>query len=237
MADLEGKNIYVTGASRGIGREIVLRVSRDGANTAFCGRDRDRLDEVEKSSRDVGAGRVFVSSFDAASEKDLVAFYRQARESIGPPDILINNAGFNSRKAQLWEYETAEYDAMFAVNVRAAFILMREAAGDFRERGVGTILNILSTVCHYDVETMGVYTATKKALQALTDIARKELRPHGVRVISIYPGGVDTDFRTEPRPQYMRAESVAEAVHAALTLPEDLVVHHMTFRPMVEMNF
>jgi short-subunit dehydrogenase len=98
-------------------------------------------------------------------------------------------------------------------------------------------VNILSTVCHYDNERMSVYTATKKALQGLTDVLRKEAREHGVRVISIYPGGTDTEFRAEAWPRYMRPASVAEAVVRALTMPDDLVVHHLTFRPMVEANF
>jgi NAD(P)-dependent dehydrogenase (short-subunit alcohol dehydrogenase family) len=237
MTDLRGKTIYVTGASRGIGRAIVLRVSRDGPHLGFCGRDTARLTEVEEKARELGAGKIWYSAFDLVDVEAVLSFYREARKRTGPPDILINNAGFNSRKARLWEYEQGEYEAMFAVNVRAPLLLMREAAPDFQKRGGGTILNVLSTVCHYDMEMMSVYTASKKALEGLTDIARKEMRPFGVRVMSIYPGGTDTDFRAESRPHYTRPESVAEAVYAALTLPEDLTVHKMTFRPMSESNF
>jgi NADP-dependent 3-hydroxy acid dehydrogenase YdfG len=106
-----------------------------------------------------------------------------------------------------------------------------------KEKGGGHIVNILSTVCHFSVENMGVYTAAKKGLQGLTDVFRKEARPFNIRVTSIYPGGVDTEFRKVPRHDYMKPESVAEAVYSCLTFPEDLVVHHMTFRPMVETNF
>ena len=125
---------------------------------------------------------------------------------------------------------------MISVNLRAPYILMRESFRDMQERG-GHVVNILSTVCHSSNETMGVYTAAKQGLQALTDIYRKEARPYNIRVTSIYPGGTDTPFRKADRPEYMHPKSVAEAVYAALTLPEDLVVHHFTFRPMVETNF
>jgi NAD(P)-dependent dehydrogenase (short-subunit alcohol dehydrogenase family) len=114
---------------------------------------------------------------------------------------------------------------------------MREAFPDMRAAGGGRIVNILSTVCHFDNETMGAYTAAKKGLQGLTDVFRKEARPHNVHVISIYPGGTDTAFRPAPRPDYMRPESVAEAVVAALRLPDDCCVHHLTFRPPVETNY
>jgi NADP-dependent 3-hydroxy acid dehydrogenase YdfG len=106
-----------------------------------------------------------------------------------------------------------------------------------RERKSGHIVNVLSSACHFNIELMGAYTAAKKGLGGLTDVFRKEVLDFGVRVTSIYPGGTDTNFRPEPRPQYMRPESVARAIIAALTLPEDLVVHHFTFRPMSEKNF
>jgi len=126
---------------------------------------------------------------------------------------------------------------MLAVNLRAPFILMREAFSDMKKKQSGHIINILSTVCHADMERMSVYTAAKKGLEGLSNVFRKEARAYNIRVTSIYPGGTDTEFRKEARPEYMRAESVADAVYASLTLPEDLVVHHMTFRPMVETNF
>ncbi|MBN1441840.1 MAG: SDR family oxidoreductase, partial [Planctomycetes bacterium] len=155
----------------------------------------------------------------------------------GAVDILINNAGYNERKAPLTEVTTEEFDAVLAVNLRAPFLLMREAGRDMKERGGGRIVNVLSTVCHFANESMGVYTAAKSGLKALTEVFRKEVRPFGVRVSSVYPGGTDTSFRAGARPDYLRPESVAEAIFALLTLPEDLVVHDLTFRPMVETNF
>ena len=106
-----------------------------------------------------------------------------------------------------------------------------------KERGSGHVVNILSTVCHADMPTMGAYTAAKSGLQALTRIFRKEVLEDGIRVTAIYPGGADTDFRPNARPDYMKPASVAAAVHSALTLPEDVIVHELTFRPMVETNF
>ncbi len=236
MKSIEGKNVYLTGASHGIGRAIALRLAAEKARLALCGRDEAALEEVARE-----AGRrspaVFRMAFDLAEEDRVLAFHAESRKELGPPDILINNAGFNSRKAPLWDVTTAELDAQLAVNLRAPFILLREAAKDMKGRGGGHIVNVLSTVCHFDNEGMGVYTATKHALEGLCGVFRKEVRPHGIRVSSIYPGGTNTGFRPSPRPDYLSPESVAEAVLAVLTLPEDLVVHDITFRPMVETNF
>lgn len=237
MPDLKDTSMVITGASRGIGRELVLRCAREGAKIAFCGRDQEALKKTERDARGLGAALTMYAAFDLMDPARTEEFYRDAARQVGVPGVLINNAGLNTRKAPLWEYTLEEFDRMMGVNVRAAFQLMQAACRDMMEQGSGTIVNILSTVCLFDNERMSVYTATKKALQGLADVLRKEARERGVRVISIYPGGTDTEFRAEDRPRYMRPASVAEAVVRALTMPEDLVVHHLTFRPMVETNF
>ncbi len=234
---LSGKIIYLTGATRGIGRAVALRLAPEGALLALCGRDKAALEEVKSEALRLGARSVFSRAFDLRDEGAVESFYQGACKELGPPDILINNAGYNERKAYLWETTTEEFDRMVAVNLRAPYLLMRLAFGHMKEKGGGHVVNILSTVCHFDNERMSIYTATKKGLQGLTDVFRKEARPHNIAVTSIYPGGVDTDFRPQKRPDYMRPESVAEAVVAVLKAPEDLIVHHLTFRPQVETNF
>jgi NAD(P)-dependent dehydrogenase (short-subunit alcohol dehydrogenase family) len=237
MDSLKGRTIMLTGATKGIGRALAIRLAQESARLAICGRSEADLNSLKKRIAEVGGPEPLVSRFDLTEEQSLIGFYRETVERFGPPDVLINNAGYNARKANVWEVGTDEFDRMMAVNLRAPFILMRESFPDMKERGHGHVVNILSSVCHFSNETMGVYTAAKQGLQALTDIYRKEARPFNIRVTSIYPGGVDTPFRKAERPDYMRPESVAEAVTAALTMPEDLVVHHFTFRPMVETNF
>jgi NAD(P)-dependent dehydrogenase (short-subunit alcohol dehydrogenase family) len=236
MGNLNGKTVLLTGATKGIGRAIALRLAEERCRLALCGRNRDDMNSLISRIGDLNAPQPFTSCFDIVEEEQLCEFYHSAVAKYGSLDVLINNAGYNHKKAPIWEVGTGDYDRMMAVNLRAPFILMRESFPDMKERG-GHVINILSTVCHSSNETMGVYTAAKKGLQALTDIYRKEARPFNIRVTSIYPGGTDTPFRKSKRPEYMRPESVAEAVYAALTLPEDLVVHHFTFRPMVETNF
>jgi short-subunit dehydrogenase len=236
MNTLRDKTIILTGATKGIGRAVALRAAQDGAKLALCGRSREEMESLVEAILRVNAPKPHVSLFDISEEKKLLEFYSSSKKQFGPPDILINNAGYNARKAHVWETGTEEFDAMMSVNLRAPYILMRECVDDMKERG-GHVVNILSTVCHSSNETMGVYTAAKQGLQALTDIFRKEVRTLNIRVSSIYPGGTDTPFRKADRPEYMKPESVAEAVYAVLTLPADLVVHHFTFRPMVESNF
>ena len=81
------------------------------------------------------------------------------------------------------------------------------------------------------------YAASKAAQKSLCDTLRKEGREANIGVTAVYPGGVDTDFRPQARPEYMRPESVAEAIAGALLLPDDAVMHELVLRPMCETNF
>ncbi|MCZ6792692.1 MAG: SDR family NAD(P)-dependent oxidoreductase [Planctomycetota bacterium] len=237
MGSMRGKTVYLTGATRGIGRAIAERLAGESLRLAICGRDAAAMQRVAEAIRARTTEPLYSAVFDLAHEDAIRTFCRDARSAVGPPDVLVNNAGYNSRKAPLSDVGTEEFDSIVAVNLRAPFIFMREVYGDMKERGGGHIVNVLSTVCHASMETMGAYTAAKAGLRALTDVFRKEVLPDAIRVTSVYPGGTNTAFRPEAREDYMRPESVAEAVWAALTLPEDLVVHELTFRPMVESNF
>ena len=233
MGALEGRTVVLTGASRGIGRSLAGCLAAEGARLGICGRDKAALSELEGE-----LGRpVVTAAFDLCFEAPALDFLAKVRAELGGIDVLINNAGFNPRKAPLVEVATEEFDSILAVNLRAPFLLMRECARDMKEKGGGHVINILSTVCHSDMETMGAYTAAKEGLRALTNVFRKEVIEDGIRVTAVYPGGTDTDFRPNSRPDYMKPSSVAAAVLTALTLPEDLVVHELTFRPMVENNF
>ncbi len=234
---LKNKTIMITGATRGIGRAIALRTAEDGPRLALCGRDRKKLQETAEQAQRKGAEKIITEPFDLSDEAGCVSFCRTTSDQLGTPDILVNNAGYNFGKAPLWEVETTVFDAMIAVNLRAPFLLMRELFPGMKERRSGHIINILSTVCHFDNETMGVYTAAKKGLQGLADVFRKEARTYNIRVSSIYPGGTDTDFRPNERPDYMKPESAAEALYHIMTAPDDLIYHQVTFRPMVETNF
>jgi NAD(P)-dependent dehydrogenase (short-subunit alcohol dehydrogenase family) len=174
---------------------------------------------------------------DLSNSEALLGLYATAQAALGGVDVLVNNAGFNNRKAAITNVSHEEFDQQYAVNLRAPFLLGRDALRDMSERGSGHILNVLSTVCHTNAETMVVYSAMKQGLRAVTDIMIKEAAEHGVKVTGVYPGGTNTGFRSLERPEYMRAESVAKVIVDAIFAPDDVVMHTLTFRPLVERNF
>lgn len=227
----EARTALVTGASRGIGRCVALELVRRGVRVVATGRDQALLATLRE------ACGCAITCHELAHPEAVLALYAEAKDRLRQaPDILVNNAGFN-RKAALVEASLEDFDAQFAVNLRAPFLLCREAGRDMQARGSGHIVNVLSTCALFPNEGTGTYTAMKAGLAGLTKVLAKELRPAGVKVTAVFPGGVDTEFRAQSRPEYLRPESVARLIVEALFAPEDAVVHDLVLRPMVEANF
>lgn len=222
----------VTGASSGIGLEIVRQLCARGLRIFATGRDTGRLAALQ---RETGC---LVAPFDLADPAMPAALYAAAKSALGTaPDILINNAGFNNRKAPVVELTAEDYDGQMAVNFRAAALLCGEAMRDMVPRKSGHIVNVISTVVWHKGETYGAYCASKCALHGFTVTLIREARPHGIKVTGVYPGGTDTPFRAVERPDYLRPESAARMIVDTCFAPDDVVVHQLTFRPLVETNF
>ena len=222
----------VTGASSGIGRALVVQLTGRGLSVVASGRKKDLLAELAEQT---GCFPVVADLSDPGGPRQL---YRQTCRLLGgAPDFLINNAGYNSRKAAWVDVTDEELDEQYRVNLRVPAILCREALRDMCARGSGHVVNVGSTAVLHGCETMGCYSTMKHGLSGLTRVLIKEARPHGVKVTLVHPGGTDTGFRAADRPDYLRPESAAHMLCDALFSPADVVVHELTFRPLVETNF
>lgn len=225
------RTALVTGATRGIGREVVRQLVDVGFRVFATGRDQGSLEELMASA---GVSGLACDLGDAAA---VVRLYAGACAALGRVDVLVNNAGFNKAKEPLTQVSVADLDASFAVNVRAPILLAREALREMGARRSGHIVNVISSVVHFRADQYSVYTTMKHALHGFTGCLRREAQPLNVKVTAVYPGGVDTSFRAQRRPDYMTAASAAKAVVQCITAPDDVVVHEITYRPMVETNF
>ena len=226
-----GRKALITGATRGIGLEVARLLQSAGFELFITGRDERRLAAVREELR---CGGEAADLHDATA---VVALYRAARKGLGQVEVLVNNAGFNKAKDPLEQVSVADLDESYAVNLRAPILLSREALGEMGARGAGHIVNVLSSIVHTRVENYSVYTTMKCALHGFTGCLIKEARKVGVKVTGVYPGGVDTEFRAQSRPDYLRAASAARMIVECIVAPEDVVVHEITYRPMVESNF
>ena len=182
---LEGQKALVTGATSGIGRAIAVRLARDGAEVVVHGRDAGRgMTVVDAITAEGGRAR-----FVAADVSDAGAVTRLAEEA-GDVDILVNNAGFS------WFGPTPDlgaerFDAMFASNVRSAYLLVAALAPKMAARGNGSIVNVSSMAAQVGLAGGAAYSATKASLAAMTRSWAAEFSP-GVRVNAIAPGPVNT---------------------------------------------
>lgn len=233
---LKDKRILLTGATSGIGRDLAIMLAEQGAHLALCGRSEDKMQTLI-NDLSIDGGKIVTDTFSVTNEQHIIHFVAKASLELGGIDFVINNAGLNSARANVADILTDDFDHMVAVNLRAPFIFMREAYKAMQPQQNGMIVNVLSTACLYSNEGIGAYTASKSGLEALTKVFRKEARKDGIKVCSIYPGGTDTPFRSNDRPDYMTSKSVAKTILSMLMLPDDVVMHDVVFRPMIESNF
>jgi short-subunit dehydrogenase len=221
----------VTGATRGIGREIARQLSVLGFRLFVTGRDPARLEEVRRELSCSGGPA------DLSDPAAVLQLYDNARQALGQIDVLVNNAGFNRAKTPAISITASELDESYAVNVRAPILLAGAALKEMGAGGSGHIVQIISSIVHVSAENYGVYTAMKHALDGFTGCLIKEARTLGVKVTAVYPGGVNTGFRPNARPDYLRPDSAARMIVQCITAPDDVVVHQITYRPMIESNF
>ncbi len=225
------RTALITGATRGIGREVAKQLSALDFTIFATGRDQTLLTELKDQTGCLGD---VCDLSDAQATREL---YTTAKAALGRVDVLINNAGFNPGKEPIDTLSVDHMDASYAVNFRAPFLLSQQALRDMRVQKKGHILNIISTTAKTSMENYSSYSAMKYALHGFTLCLIKEARQVNVKVTGVYPGGVDSDFRVGERPDYLKPESAAHMIVQCIIAPEDVVIHELVYRPMVETNF
>lgn len=237
MESLTGKNILVTGSTSGIGRALTEKLSLLGANLAYCGRSADKMAEVV-SRLEHSEGTTFHQTFDITDYALISEFVDASISELGPIDILINCAGVNSSRADVKDISIEDLEWMLKVNMLAPFVFMQDAYNkSMKDRQDGMVINVMSTVCTFSNEGISGYTASKSGFDALAKVFRKEVRDNGIKVCSIYPGGVDTPFRESERPKYLQAESVVNSIVHMIQQDKNACIDELVIRPMIEKNY
>ena len=185
MSKLEGKVALVTGSSRGIGRAIVERLSRDGAAVAinYSGKPSE-ADEVVAGITAAG-GRAIAIQADLSLVPEIRRLFAEVDRQFGRLDILVNNAGIGALQT-LAEADEATFDRVFALNVKAVLFACQEAAKRLGEGG--RIINLSSSTTFFPMAGTAVYAASKAVPKMFTEVLAKELGPQGVTVNSVAPG-------------------------------------------------
>ena len=235
---LSGKVALITGASAGIGQACARVLAAEGAQLILTARRRERLEAL---AAEVGASKATIVTGDARDEETARQTIGVAKETFGRLDILINNTGVGNYK-NLVDTTTEEYDEMMDVDVRSTFLFTRYAVPLMLSQGSGIILMISSMAGIYGFGGEAVYCMTKFAQVGFAQALDKELRPSGIKVGVICPGGVKTEFalgkgRTEERvaqSEMLDAEDVASAVLLACTQSAKSRIIQIQLRTMAE---
>ncbi len=185
---LKDKVAIVTGAGSGMGKSIAETYAREGAKVAV-------LDVNESAARGVASaiGRQAIAlRCDVAKRSDVDAALAATEKAFGRVDILVNNAGVSHVNKPVLDIDEAEFDRVFAVNVKGVFIFTQAAVPYFRKNGAGVIINIGSTAGLRPRPGLSAYNATKGAVHNLTKTLAVELAPDRIRVTAIAPVATDT---------------------------------------------
>lgn len=193
---LSGKAALVTGASRGIGREIALELARNGVNVAvnYSG-SKDKAEAVAEEIRALGQESIVIQA-NVAEEESVKAMVKQTIEAFGSLDILVNNAGI-TRDNLLMRMKEADFDAVIQTNLKGVFLCTKAVTRQMMKQKAGRIINVASIVGVSGNPGQANYVAAKAGVIGLTKTAAKELAARNVLVNAVAPGFITTDMTDE----------------------------------------
>jgi meso-butanediol dehydrogenase/(S,S)-butanediol dehydrogenase/diacetyl reductase len=193
---IKGKVILITGAGQGIGRAIALRLAKDGADIALVDVKDEKTASVAAEVRKIGR-KATTFKADVTKRDEVYAAVDHAEKELGGFDVIVNNAGIAQVQA-LADVTPEEVEKILKVNVEGVLWGIQAAAKKFRDRKQrGKIISASSIAGHDGFELLGVYSATKFAVRALTQAAAKEFASDGITVNAYCPGIVGTDMWVE----------------------------------------
>ena len=233
--DLKNKVAIITGASKGIGKALALALAGEGAKVALSARSEKLLQQLQQEIGQKG-GEAMIFAGDMRDERSIKNFVRQTVEHFGRLDILINNAGLG-HFSPIADLTTADWDEMFALNVRGLFLATWEALPHLRAAGMSAVVNISSLAGKNAFVGGGGYASTKHAVMGFSRCLMLEERKNGVRVLVICPGSVATEFSPnsakdpERRARIIQADDVAASVLHMLKMPQNAMVSEIDIRP------
>jgi NADP-dependent 3-hydroxy acid dehydrogenase YdfG len=238
MPSLRGKIVLITGASSGIGRASALAFAREGAKLLLCARRLDRLEALASELLAAGAEAVHTFALDVADRKAVESTIASLPAEWHSVEVLLNNAGLSRGLVKLQDQNPDDWDEMVSTNVLGLLYVTRAIVPGMVQRGSGHILSLGSTAGHMTYPNGAVYCATKSAEKAISEGLKLDLMGTPVRVTSIDPGMVETEFsqvrfrgdEAKAAKVYeniisLSADDIADAILWAATRPAHVNIH------------
>jgi len=228
-------NAIITGATKGIGRALVMHLAANKYNLALCARNADDVEKLIAELNQIHLALNFYGmATDLENRSDVESFANFALDSLGTVDLLINNAGLFMPSGLMDEAPDA-LERQMQVNVHTPHYLCKFFAREMIKQKKGHIVNICSTASLNLLTGSASYSISKAALLSLTRLLREELMPSGIRVTAVLPGATLTDSwagTTLPADRFVLPEDIAKAIFNAISMNEGVNVDEILIRPL-----
>jgi NAD(P)-dependent dehydrogenase (short-subunit alcohol dehydrogenase family) len=235
MPALDHQIALVTGAARGVGEAVSLRLAELGAHVLLLARDTTRLNQVRDRIRN-NHGQATALPCDLADPAAIAHLAEQIARDHQRLDILVNNAAIGGTGQPLHEVGLEDWDRLMDTNLRAPYLLIRAFAPMMIAAQSGHIVNISSLAGHVPLPNNAAYAASKWGLNGLTYSVAEELRPHKIRVSVIAPGSINTHFggghsSSKDPAKMLQPGDVAEVVATLVTQSPQSFISEVLLRP------
>lgn len=232
---MKNKVALITGASRGIGKEIARSLAGHGVNLILLGRAEKDLKILQEEIAFFNV-KSEIYAVNVSDEKAVSSVIEKVIKTFPKIDFVINNAGVGTFM-DFEKISEADWDAMMDTNVKGTFLITKHIAPILKTQKSGHILTIASDVSKRTFPTGSVYCASKYAQDALMSTVRMEMRPFGVKVSTIYPGLVDTYFGDTKKGEahkkdWLKTKDIANAVVYILDAPKHVVIDELIIHPL-----
>lgn len=247
MISLKSKTVLITGASSGIGKACAYAFAKEGANIIIGARRVERLEKIKNEIEDKYSVKVLAIKLDVTNREEVVTSIAGLNDEWKNIDILVNNAGLGRGLNKLYEDNPEGWDEMIDTNIKGLLIVTKEVVKGMIERKDGHVINIGSIAGHQAYPGGSVYCATKHAVRAITESLRMETLEHKIRVSTVDPGMVETEFsdvrfygdKEKAKNVYkglepLTGDDIAETVLFCATRPKHVNINEIIVMPSAQ---
>lgn len=229
------KVVIVTGGSEGLGRGTAAVFCREGWNVVIAARSREKLEKVADEWR--GArGKVLAVPTDVSNPEQVDTLVKQTLDTFGKVDVLINNAAIDY-PASIEELTIEQWNRIIGVNLNGVFYASKAVFSSMKAQRSGYIINISSVAGKRGWPNAAAYCASKFALTGFTQALGGEGKPHNIRCSVLYPGGMDTGWHRQRKPEFLNLEDVGRFLLHMVTQDPRFVVNEAIVTPIVEQGY
>lgn len=225
--NLKNKTVVITGASDGVGKQISIRLAKEGVNLALIGRNQKRLEEVAAQAKELGALKTKIYVCDIQKGDDLEIIVNLIISDFNSIDILINNAGIWQKLMPVEEMEKGIIDNVISTNLTALINATRLFIPILKNREEAAIINVVSKSGVVAQEGQSVYSASKYGVRGFTEVLRLDLKDSNIKVAGLYQGGINTEMFKKADDNFSTANftepaDLADVVAYMLSLPKKI---------------